>query len=443
MPATPPAAAAPATTAPSPSAGPAVGRGAARPTGAAFRERLANTVARQPGISGASKAASEAEASTGTALEPGAPAGNRNAGTGAAADPAPPGLATAAKSAPLAPSPPEQIQRPPATPGTVPASGASERQPAPDTRRSAPAAQGAPADQSTAAAMAAPSVLPAAIAPTSAMPAGTAAARGSAEPEPAGDAVARDSRRGGQAHELSSANGGETPAGAGTGAAPAHTADPLAAAAIPQPASAAPVPGDLAMPPSVAAAASVHQPAAAPVGGSHAGASQSAGKGPEPAAPAHQVAAPLVAFASGANGNQRLTVRLDPEALGTVQVRIDRPKDGPARVEVTAERPETLALLQRDQPQLQRALDQAGVPPDGRTLVFQAAPQPHLASANPLPDPGQGSGGGQSQAGGGRDGNGGASSGNGRPGDLGGDEQAAWVAQAARRMARPGLDITA
>ena len=35
------------------------------------------------------------------------------------------------------------------------------------------------------------------------------------------------------------------------------------------------------------------------------------------------------------------------------------------------QRPETLALLLRDQPQLQQALDQAGVPSDGRHLVLQ------------------------------------------------------------------------
>ena len=35
------------------------------------------------------------------------------------------------------------------------------------------------------------------------------------------------------------------------------------------------------------------------------------------------------------------------------------------------QRPETLALLLRDQSQLQQALDQAGVPSDGRHLVLQ------------------------------------------------------------------------
>ena len=63
-------------------------------------------------------------------------------------------------------------------------------------------------------------------------------------------------------------------------------------------------------------------------------------------------------------------IRLAPTELGHVQVRIERPADAPARVVLAVERPDTLMLLMRDQPQLNRALDAAGVPPDGRTLQF-------------------------------------------------------------------------
>jgi hypothetical protein len=73
------------------------------------------------------------------------------------------------------------------------------------------------------------------------------------------------------------------------------------------------------------------------------------------------------------DGAQRLTVRLDPPDLGHVQVKIDRPPDAPARVEITVEKPETLNMLLRDQPQLQRALDQAGVPAEGRNVTFHVA----------------------------------------------------------------------
>ena len=79
------------------------------------------------------------------------------------------------------------------------------------------------------------------------------------------------------------------------------------------------------------------------------------------------------------DGTQRVTMRLDPPELGRVQVRIDRPTDAPARVEITVEKAETLTLLLRDQTQLQRALDQAGVPAEGRSVTF------HVASPEPAP----------------------------------------------------------
>jgi hypothetical protein len=87
--------------------------------------------------------------------------------------------------------------------------------------------------------------------------------------------------------------------------------------------------------------------------------------------PTAQVTPALASIAQASDGSSRLTLRLDPAELGHVEIRIERPHDAPARVEITADRPETLALLQRDQPQLQRALDQAGVPAD-RSLTFHA-----------------------------------------------------------------------
>jgi flagellar hook-length control protein FliK len=91
-----------------------------------------------------------------------------------------------------------------------------------------------------------------------------------------------------------------------------------------------------------------------------------------------------------ARGGGSLTLRLDPVELGHVQIHIERPKDGPATVALTVERPETLLLLLRDQTQLHQALDQAGVPADGRAVSFHLAPAPAAASAQA-----DGSGGGQ------------------------------------------------
>ena len=98
----------------------------------------------------------------------------------------------------------------------------------------------------------------------------------------------------------------------------------------------------------------------------------------EPAAPAihSQIAPALVSLAGGPPGTQRLTLRLDPASLGHVQIRIDRAKDAPPEVRITAERPETLALLQRDQHQLHRALDLAGIAAEGRQLTFHSPVPP-------------------------------------------------------------------
>jgi flagellar hook-length control protein FliK len=96
--------------------------------------------------------------------------------------------------------------------------------------------------------------------------------------------------------------------------------------------------------------------------------------------PTAQLAPALVAFSATAAGGQTMTLRLTPAELGSVQIRIERTSDAPAKVDVTVERSDTLTLLLRDQSQLQRTLDQAGVPPEGRTLSF------HLVDPAPRTD---------------------------------------------------------
>ena len=110
-------------------------------------------------------------------------------------------------------------------------------------------------------------------------------------------------------------------------------------------------------------------------------------------APASQVAPALLTLASSPGGAQHMTLRLQPADLGTVQIRIDRPVEAPVRVEVSVSRPETLTLLLRDQSQLQRTLDQAGVPPEGRSLTFQLTDQgggglPRPSDGFPQPESG-------------------------------------------------------
>ena len=123
-----------------------------------------------------------------------------------------------------------------------------------------------------------------------------------------------------------------------------------------------------------------------------------------PPLPAAQVAAALATLPAPVPTNgagpltppRVLSVQLDPEELGRVRIRIDQGGDGPARVDLTAERPETLQLLLRDQTALHHALDQAGVTPDARVIRFHLADAGAIAPAPtaPLPQPQASFGGG-------------------------------------------------
>jgi flagellar hook-length control protein FliK len=166
---------------------------------------------------------------------------------------------------------------------------------------------------------------------------------------------------------------------------------------------------------------------------------------PTVASPAEQVAPVLVSMAHAPDGGQRLTLRLDPPELGHVQIRIDRPSDAPARVDITVERAETLTLLLRDQPQLQRALDQAGVPPDGRSVTFHVAtPEAGPRYDGGPPAGGTGTGSGSASTG---DASYGASHQGGRPARGGfadtDDMNTDFARAAPPGWVRAGLDITA
>jgi len=90
----------------------------------------------------------------------------------------------------------------------------------------------------------------------------------------------------------------------------------------------------------------------------------------------------LAAAPQQAGAPRILTIHLTPSDLGRVEIRIERSDGGPAKVELAAERPETLQRLIHDQPQLQQALDQAGIPAAGRTIQFSLSPD-----SNPAPTP--------------------------------------------------------
>lgn len=65
--------------------------------------------------------------------------------------------------------------------------------------------------------------------------------------------------------------------------------------------------------------------------------------------------------ASAKSGKSRFEIRLDPADLGRIDVRIDIDRNGQVTSHLTVEKPETLSMLRQDAPQLQRALDDAGL----------------------------------------------------------------------------------
>lgn len=69
-------------------------------------------------------------------------------------------------------------------------------------------------------------------------------------------------------------------------------------------------------------------------------------------------------------GSDRINIRLSPAELGQVQVRLEVAEDGHVRALISAERAETLDLMQRDPRGLERALQDAGLKTDGDSLSF-------------------------------------------------------------------------
>jgi hypothetical protein len=110
-------------------------------------------------------------------------------------------------------------------------------------------------------------------------------------------------------------------------------------------------------------------------------------------AAAEQVAPALVTMATTTGGSQQMTVKLQPAELGMVQIRIDRAPSGATQIAVTAEKADTLQALQRDQPQLHLALDQAGIPAAGRTMTFHVVDPAPSSSSGAGADGQTGSGG--------------------------------------------------
>ena len=115
----------------------------------------------------------------------------------------------------------------------------------------------------------------------------------------------------------------------------------------------APTAGTALTPPGGVAAAQGPQAAQAP---------DAATAAPQPATPPIPLGAvPMTIGLRSLSGVNRFAIRLDPVELGRIDVSLDLDKaGGKARAHLIVDRPETLALLQRDAGSLQQALAQAG-----------------------------------------------------------------------------------
>jgi flagellar hook-length control protein FliK len=147
------------------------------------------------------------------------------------------------------------------------------------------------------------------------------------------EAAAADSAAGGAAHPGSEQAGGAAPSPDGSSGLIAPAA--LTTAAAP-----------------TAAAATAATPTAIPI----------AGLAVEIASHAHA-------------GRNQFEIRLDPPELGRIDVRLDIDREGKVTSRVVVDRPETLDLLRRDAPQLERSLQQAGLKTADDALQFSLRDQ--------------------------------------------------------------------
>ncbi|MDB5477658.1 MAG: fliK [Alphaproteobacteria bacterium] len=127
---------------------------------------------------------------------------------------------------------------------------------------------------------------------------------------------------------------------------------------------------------------------AAPTGGLRnasalGGVQQAASKLPD--SPVQQVA---VQIQTKLNKATQLSVQLTPLELGRVEVRLSIQRDGQAHAVITADNPETLALLQKDSAQLERSLQQAGINTNAQNMSFNLRDERN--AQQPTPEFGKG-----------------------------------------------------
>ena len=88
------------------------------------------------------------------------------------------------------------------------------------------------------------------------------------------------------------------------------------------------------------------------------------------------IAGLAVAIAARAQlGSNQFDIKLSPPELGRIDVQLNVDSNGQVTSHMTVERPETLQLLQNQQPQLQNALEQAGLTTADNGLQFSLRDQ--------------------------------------------------------------------
>ena len=88
-------------------------------------------------------------------------------------------------------------------------------------------------------------------------------------------------------------------------------------------------------------------------------------------------------------GSNQFDISLSPPELGRIDVQLNVDGNGHATTHMTVDRPETLALLQIQQPQLQNALEQAGLTTADNGIQFSACAINPLLGRTTAPAPSQ------------------------------------------------------
>lgn len=86
-------------------------------------------------------------------------------------------------------------------------------------------------------------------------------------------------------------------------------------------------------------------------------------------------AVPIEIATQAKDGKNRFEIRLDPPELGRIDVRLDIDNKGIVTSRLMADRPETLDLLRRDAPQIERALQDAGLKTNDQGMQFSLRDQ--------------------------------------------------------------------